>query len=178
MPSYVVRRVLTRASGYAGEQKAVVEATRGAIRQALQREDRWRRRGGVVVLLSLLNKSDPRNSDALAPDTTIPALPLLNHSGSAGIANVEKNFGNELDRDGATTVRDNQDAKRVRPTTPGGDAEESVGGGENGYRKWSVLICAMAEDKEAGNPTKTALAGLMHLGWRKDSLFRWVVQYL
>ena len=177
MPSHAVRRVLTRASGYAGEQKAVVEATRGAIRQALQREDRWRRRGGVVVLLSLLNKSDPRNSGALAPDTTIPALPLLNHSGSAGIAILEQDLGNELDRDGAT-ARDNQDAKRVCPTTPGSDAEESVGGGENGHRKWSVLICAMAEDEEGGNPTKTALAGLMHLGWRKDSLFRWVVQYL
>jgi len=183
-PSYAIRHAPPNASGYAGEQGPEIDATCSAVRRALQREDRWRRRGGVIVLLSLLNTRDPttRRSDSPAPENTVvvPASPSPNLAeGSTCIVNLGRCSGSESDLVGAG--RRSQDATRACPKVPRSDDAE---GGviarqeEGGRRKWSLLICAMTEDDDEDTPTKTALAGLMHLGWKEESLFRRVVEFL
>lgn len=156
-----------------GEHEAEdeIERRHNAIRRALFREDRWRRRGGVVVLRYLLKKNSSLEDDAPPP--------LSSRSCSRDHANIIP-FENCLDSARAPWY--DQDPKRGCPTTHGGDTEEGVGGEESDKRQRSVLIPARVDGEgsrsEGGNKTTHALAGLMRLGWIKESLFRKVVWYL
>ena len=71
--SAAISTAISTATGLAGERGTGV-TIRNAIRHVLRREDRWRRRGGLIVFQALLNKR-MRRTITSAANTTITTAP-------------------------------------------------------------------------------------------------------
>eukprot|EP00752_Nemacystus_decipiens_P003302 g3056.t1 len=161
-------------------EKEEAERRHSCIRRALLCEDRWRRRGGVVVLRCLLLKRNDPRGHGPTPDSGTPT-PLSRNCFSHDASIIP--LANCVDGDRVGAPWPYRNSKSVHPLTPSNDTGESPGGEEGGKKRWrSVLISTAEEDKdsrgEEGDRTMHALAGLVRLGRIKESLYRKVVRYL
>lgn len=177
-------------TGCPSEREAGLVATRNAIRRAIACEERWRRRGGVVILLALLSKAQPK--DAVAPTnqgatTTVPAC----HSSSGDIPLTLAHIFEEERDSCAGAGCCGPEAKRGRPVVlpyyGSKNSRDTIGEGETSGRK---CLLEEGEEEEKGNSEGkggtddelvSALAGLLDLGWANGDLFclfRKIVRYL